>query len=104
MVFTLEYTSVHQYGLKILISNKYMFRMLTPDIHDNSKLLKIHNFIKNTMNIYLTALNECKDVEIYLQKHRKSLQKYSFSWSCFLLFPPNFKLTIVFDNNMDQAT
>ena len=41
----------------------------------NSKLLKIHNFIKNTINICLTALNDWKDVEIYSQKWRKSLQK-----------------------------
>ena len=30
---------------------------IVPDIHDNSKLLKHRNFIKNTMNISLTALN-----------------------------------------------
>ena len=37
-----------------------MFTMITlvvPDMHDNSKLLKHRNFIKNTMNICLIALN-----------------------------------------------
>ena len=37
------------------------------------------------MNVCLTALNDCKDVEIYSQKWRKSLHKDSFSWSCLLL-------------------
>ena len=30
---------------------------IVPDMHQNSKLLEHRNFIKNTMNICLTALN-----------------------------------------------
>ena len=41
---------------------------------------------KNGMNVCLTALNDWKYVEIYLQKWRKSLQKDRFSCSCFCLF------------------
>ena len=32
-----------------------MITLIEPDIHDNSKLLKHRNFIKNTVNICLMA-------------------------------------------------
>ena len=48
----------------------------------NSKLLKIHNFTINAINVFLTALNESNDVEIYSQKWRKSLQKDVIKRSC----------------------
>ena len=44
-------------------------------MHDNSKLLKHRNFIKSTLNVCLTALNDSNYVEIYSQKWWKSLQK-----------------------------
>ena len=61
--------------LKLLISIIHEFGPEHGKMSFNSKLLKIHNFIKNTINVCLTALNDWKDVEIYSQKWRKSLQK-----------------------------
>ena len=82
----LKYTPVCLIHSILSILHVTMFDPIVPDMHHNSKLLKHRNFIKNTINVCLTALNDWKDVEIYSQKWRKSLQKDRFSCSCFCLF------------------
>ena len=54
----LKYTPVCLIHSIISILHVTMFGPIVPDMHDNSKLLKHRNFIKNTMNVCLIALND----------------------------------------------
>ena len=45
--------------LYFIYSTCYHVNPIVPDIHDNSKLWKHKNLIKNTMNVCLAALNCC---------------------------------------------
>ena len=46
-----------------------------PGTHGNLKLIKIHKFIKMTLNVCLIALNRWNGTNKYLQKWRKQSPK-----------------------------
>ena len=54
----LKYTPVCLIHSILSILRVTVFGPIVPDMHDNSKLLKHRNFIKNTMNVCLIALND----------------------------------------------
>ena len=54
----LKYTHVCVIHSILSILHVIMFDPIVPDMHYNSKLLKHGHFLKNTMNICLTALND----------------------------------------------
>ena len=54
----LKYTPICLIHSILSILHVTMFDPIVPGIYDNSKLLKHENFIKNTMNVCLIALND----------------------------------------------
>ena len=67
------------------------------------KVIKNLKFHSNAMDVCLIGLKEWKYVKIYFEYMGKVSKKVLFISSCFLLLPTNFKLTIVCDNNLDNA-